>query len=69
MPVFLSALTTAAALLCIYVLRSEALKQLSLFSTLGILVSCLIALTALPILARNFKFDSGNRGRNCSTHL
>lgn len=62
MPVFLSALTTAAALLCIYVLRSEALKQLSLFSTLGILVSCLIALTALPILARNFKFDSGNRG-------
>ncbi len=62
MPVFLSALTTAAALLCIYVLRSEALKQLSLFSTFGIIVSCLVALTVLPVIARNIKFDIGNKG-------
>lgn len=59
-PVLLSAITTAAALLCVYVIKSDALKQLSLFATFGIIVSCLTALCLLPLLARNIKNQRAN---------
>lgn len=59
-PVIISSLTTASALLCIYVLKSEALEQLSLFATFGILFTALSALIILPLLSRKLKECSDN---------
>lgn len=54
-PVVISSITTASALLCISVLKAEALEQLSLFATFGILFSAAAALIVLPQLARFLK--------------
>ncbi|MBN1926995.1 MAG: MMPL family transporter [Prolixibacteraceae bacterium] len=60
-PILLSSITTAAALLCIYVLKSEALKQFSLFATFGIIFSSLSALIILPFLSKNIKYPKENK--------
>lgn len=60
-PILLSSITTAAALLCIYVLKSEALKQFSLFATFGIVFSSLSALIILPFLSKNIKYPKENK--------
>lgn len=54
-PVLISSITTASALLCISVLKAEALEQLSLFATFGILFSAAAALIVLPQLVRFLK--------------
>ena len=60
-PVIISSVTTASALLCIYVLKSEALKQLSLFAALGIIITAIAALVILPFLIKNIKFNTKAR--------
>jgi uncharacterized protein len=59
-PILLSSITTASALLCIYVLKSEALKQFSLFATFGIVFSALSALIILPFLSKKITYQKVN---------
>ena len=52
-PVLISALTTSAAFLCLYLIRSEALKDLGLFAALSVLCVAISALIMIPQLFSN----------------
>lgn len=54
-PLVMSSLTTSLALLCIYIIKSEALEQLSLFAAFAIFFSALAALTILPLIAQKVR--------------
>ncbi len=60
-PLMMSSLTTASALLCIYIIKSEALEQLSLFAAFAIFFSALSALIVLPLIAKKVKLRQESR--------
>ena len=68
-PLIMSSLTTASALLCIYVIKSEALEQLSLFAAFAIFFSALSALIVLPLIARKVKLKQESRTSKWLTSL
>ena len=49
-PVLISALTTSAAFLCLYLIRSEALKDLGVFAAMSVLCVAISALVLIPQL-------------------
>jgi uncharacterized protein len=51
-PVLMSSLTTASAFLCLFIVRSEALNQLGMFSALAIFITALTVLFVLPVFFR-----------------
>ncbi len=60
-PLIMSSLTTASAMLCIYIIKSEALEQLALFAAFGIMFSAIAALIVLPLVSNKIKIKSENR--------
>ncbi len=64
-PVLISGVTTAAALFCIYILKSDALEQLSLFAAIGIIITSLAAIIILPLFLKN----STNKTNIKTNHL
>jgi len=61
-PVLISALTTSAAFLCLYLIRSEALKDLGIFAALSVICVAISALILIPQLfsnKNNYKTQTG----------
>lgn len=57
LPILMSAGTTASAFLCLFVIRSEALNQLGLFSALSVTFTSLIVLLIVPVLLSGKNFN------------
>jgi len=60
-PVLMSSLTTASAFLCLSILKSQALKQVGIFTAFAVLISALAVLIVIPL------FLSGKRNIGFST--
>ncbi|MCT4639968.1 MAG: 1-acyl-sn-glycerol-3-phosphate acyltransferase [Bacteroidales bacterium] len=52
LPVLLSSITTASAFLCLYVVQSEALRDLGLFASISVVSAALFALIFIPPLLK-----------------
>jgi len=60
-PVLMSSLTTASAFLCLSILKSEALKQVGIFTAIAVFISALAVLIVIPL------FLSGKLGSGLSS--
>lgn len=60
-PVLMSSLTTASAFLCLSILKSEALKQVGIFTAIAVFISALAVLIVIPL------FLSGKKNIGFST--
>ncbi len=58
MPIILSSGTTSIAFMCLYIIRSEALRHLGLFAALSVFLASLFSLLVLPHLLSRQKIDS-----------
>lgn len=56
--VMVSALTTAAAFLCLFLIRSEALRHLGLFAALAVILSATFSLIILPHMLKGRSYTS-----------
>ncbi|MCB0663104.1 MAG: MMPL family transporter, partial [Saprospiraceae bacterium] len=52
-PILISSMTTAIAFLCLYLVRSEALHDLGLFSALAVFAGAILALWVLPLFLKD----------------
>lgn len=60
-PVLISSLTTSIAFLCLYLVRSEALHDLGLFSALAVFSGAIFALWVLPLFLKDKEQETDKR--------